>query len=449
MEPPGVPFKLHDVRGCFSEEEWRLLHEWQKELYKNVMKEIHQALISLGPLIATTVFSLRAKEKDDQCVVNTHDSETISDVNHSTDTVTPSCAVSIRIKAEKNQYLDNSQNTDRRDCQDYLSTDYHHGFYPDIVFPNQEEKEIHCREWSVSEGSEIRNRGTKVLPLSATDVCSMKMEEPKLFLTDHPGEDREHSSPPISEHEVISLIIKEEEVACSLDPLDVKNIRIHSSLTGPNKSLKSTGLHRTKNWESACVFNKAARNISRKSNLINNHKIHPGGKAFTSTENSSSVNYESNLPKPHLSHRGQGLSTWTKHRGSLIDSLKWNQNRNVPTGLKVCVCSRCGICFNHLTNSNTHEQVNNEEQQNICSGCTKSLSRSSNLNKEHGKHMVHKTHICTECGKSFKTSQLLVRHWRIHTGEKPYMCITCGKSFRQTAHLIRHQRMHVREKTIS
>ncbi|XP_069469845.1 zinc finger protein 282-like isoform X7 [Ambystoma mexicanum] len=198
MEPPGVPFKLHDVRGCFSEEEWRLLHEWQKELYKNVMKEIHQALISLGPLIATTVFSLRAKEKDDQCVVNTHDSETISDVNHSTDTVTPSCAVSIRIKAEKNQYLDNSQNTDRRDCQDYLSTDYHHGFYPDIVFPNQEEKEIHCREWSVSEGSEIRNRGTKVLPLSATDVCSMKMEEPKLFLTDHPGEDREHSSPPIS-----------------------------------------------------------------------------------------------------------------------------------------------------------------------------------------------------------------------------------------------------------
>ncbi|KAJ1190671.1 hypothetical protein NDU88_007408 [Pleurodeles waltl] len=58
---------FHEAPSCFSEEEWKLLQEWQKELYGNVMKEIHQALISLGPLITTTVFSLRAKEKQKQC----------------------------------------------------------------------------------------------------------------------------------------------------------------------------------------------------------------------------------------------------------------------------------------------------------------------------------------------------------------------------------------------
>ncbi|XP_069091327.1 zinc finger protein 300-like isoform X2 [Pleurodeles waltl] len=56
-----------DVAAYFSEAEWKLLHKWQRELYKNVMKEIHKALISLGPLIAATVFSLGALEKEQVC----------------------------------------------------------------------------------------------------------------------------------------------------------------------------------------------------------------------------------------------------------------------------------------------------------------------------------------------------------------------------------------------
>ncbi|XP_069468162.1 zinc finger protein 75A-like [Ambystoma mexicanum] len=53
----------HDASAGFSSEEWKLLQEWQKELYKNVMKEIDQALVSLGPVIAAMLFSLRAKEE--------------------------------------------------------------------------------------------------------------------------------------------------------------------------------------------------------------------------------------------------------------------------------------------------------------------------------------------------------------------------------------------------
>ncbi|KAJ1139758.1 hypothetical protein NDU88_006125 [Pleurodeles waltl] len=63
-----VPRTFWDVAARFSEEEWTLLHHWQKELYNNVMNEINQALRSLGPLIAISVFSLRPKEKDDLCL---------------------------------------------------------------------------------------------------------------------------------------------------------------------------------------------------------------------------------------------------------------------------------------------------------------------------------------------------------------------------------------------
>ena len=43
-----VQISIQDAFAWFSKEEWKLLQEWQKELYRNVMKEIHQALISLG-----------------------------------------------------------------------------------------------------------------------------------------------------------------------------------------------------------------------------------------------------------------------------------------------------------------------------------------------------------------------------------------------------------------
>uniref|UniRef100_A0A8C5MI91 KRAB domain-containing protein n=1 Tax=Leptobrachium leishanense TaxID=445787 RepID=A0A8C5MI91_9ANUR len=39
---------FHDVAACFSVEEWGSLEEWQKELYRNVMREIHTALRALG-----------------------------------------------------------------------------------------------------------------------------------------------------------------------------------------------------------------------------------------------------------------------------------------------------------------------------------------------------------------------------------------------------------------
>ncbi|XP_069509224.1 zinc finger protein 282-like isoform X2 [Ambystoma mexicanum] len=65
-----------DVTARFSEDEWKLLHEWQEELYRSVMNEIQQAFISLGPLIANSVFSLRAKGKEDLYPVENEHSET-------------------------------------------------------------------------------------------------------------------------------------------------------------------------------------------------------------------------------------------------------------------------------------------------------------------------------------------------------------------------------------
>nr|XP_033817784.1 zinc finger protein 777-like isoform X4 [Geotrypetes seraphini] len=65
----AISVTFSDVAVYFSEKEWGLLDEWQKELYRNVMKEIHGALLSMGYKILNpgNLFRIRkAEESNDR-----------------------------------------------------------------------------------------------------------------------------------------------------------------------------------------------------------------------------------------------------------------------------------------------------------------------------------------------------------------------------------------------
>ncbi|XP_040282888.1 uncharacterized protein LOC120997051 [Bufo bufo] len=55
---------FHDVAAYFSAKEWGGLEEWQKELYKNVMREIHAALEGMGYKIVNGDVLLKIKEEE-------------------------------------------------------------------------------------------------------------------------------------------------------------------------------------------------------------------------------------------------------------------------------------------------------------------------------------------------------------------------------------------------
>ncbi|XP_069470693.1 zinc finger protein 282-like isoform X5 [Ambystoma mexicanum] len=149
------PHTFLDVAAYFNEVEWRLLHEWQNELYNNVMKEIHQALISLGPLIATSVFSLRTKEKEDVYPMDSQDSGSGNISNHSLNDTIVNSDLTYGMKRNEKQYLGDLPDTGRRKSSDCLSTGFPFLNSDDLFTgekkmesclmdrPNTEEKEKH------------------------------------------------------------------------------------------------------------------------------------------------------------------------------------------------------------------------------------------------------------------------------------------------------------------
>ncbi|XP_078520435.1 uncharacterized protein LOC144785353 isoform X2 [Lissotriton helveticus] len=119
QEIEKAPITFHDVADSFSEEEWNLLHEWQKDLYNTVMKEIHQAMLALGPLIANSVFSLRSKEKEEPCTMEREECEKRQNGNRSTSEATSSAVALLKKTREETKFLKTQKKTDKRENNDY------------------------------------------------------------------------------------------------------------------------------------------------------------------------------------------------------------------------------------------------------------------------------------------------------------------------------------------
>ncbi|XP_056419652.1 uncharacterized protein LOC130361109 [Hyla sarda] len=57
---------FHDVAAYFSANEWRRLEDWQKELYRNVMREIHAALEGMGYKIMNGDVLLKIRDEQER-----------------------------------------------------------------------------------------------------------------------------------------------------------------------------------------------------------------------------------------------------------------------------------------------------------------------------------------------------------------------------------------------
>ncbi|XP_005404803.1 PREDICTED: protein ZNF783 isoform X2 [Chinchilla lanigera] len=89
-----------------------------------------------------------------------------------------------------------------------------------------------------------------------------------------------------------------------------------------------------------------------------------------------------------------------------------------PAATKVYRCSKCLCFFQHHRSLLLHQRLHTGDSQGWPT--------------------------CPYCSKAFRRPSDLFRHQRIHTGERPYQCPQCGRAFNRSHHLVVHMQTHTR-----
>ncbi|XP_069095172.1 zinc finger protein 620-like isoform X2 [Pleurodeles waltl] len=479
-----APVTFCEVVACFSEEEWKLLQDWQKELYNNVMKEINQALISLGPLIAASVFSLRPKEKEAMCL-----KDSLESAVRGTITVEPD--VSLGKSRNTNQCSKDTSKTDQIDSLGETMTGYQ-VLNPDnslkmeqelefgLVDPYvaeetanispcpsfgqedmksvlsctvKEDQEMYCINQSNSE-----RRGT----LTQTTRFPFNTAEEKASLREYRSAAKEESSSFNTGTNVAapmtSIGINEEGETY---PIDIQNYRRQEIFNSPpgeqvlkvqsgNGDVEKCAAKKTHCKASS---KKARVKVIHISENYTNYRRHLWSTVNWKRRAENTTQYANDSMSDTYTSVQEAASTAQKpDTNNESESDLWNaqiftsqESEQYPCGFYIPSEGKRRLAPNIRATEcpTTPIKASLKERRFQCTLCGRNFNQKGHLNRHQRTHTGERPYHCTECNRRFSHNHSLLRHQRIHSGESPYQCEVCLKYFKWKEGLLRHQRSHI------
>ncbi|XP_077186162.1 uncharacterized protein LOC143833822 [Paroedura picta] len=188
------------------------------------------------------------------------------------------------------------------------------------------------------------------------------------------------------------------------------------------------------------------KRFTRRAYLRGHKRTHTGEKRFECLECGKRFSWKSHLKQHQIIHTGEKPFECPDCGKRFTRSYHLQQHQRIHTGEKPFKCSECGKRFSRSGTLQQHERTHTGVKPFECSECGKRFSQSGSLQQHQRTHTGVKPFECSECGKRFHQSGKLELHQRTHTGEKPFECLECGKRFTERRTLKLHQRTHIGEK---
>nr|XP_051705808.1 zinc finger protein 282 isoform X1 [Oryctolagus cuniculus] len=426
-EAPKVPVTFVDIAVYFSEDEWKNLDEWQKELYNNLVKENYKTLMSLDSegSVPKPDPPAQVEPREEPCVWeqrHPEERDVPMDPNTGAEPLVPAQDTSSQVKREEALCVRGQRGLEDR------------------AIPTE----------SITVDS----------PISAQDLLSrIKQEEHQCVWDQQDLAERDIPTDPnseslISAHDILSWI-KQEEQPYPWGPRDSVEGELGLD-SGPSDSLllvknpppapppaPPQPQPHQQSLPSLPVAENPGGPPSR-GLLEDDFPVLPGerggGEAQPGGEGGAGGGGGGGGTSAGAG-AGAGGSCGSCCPGGLRRSLLLHGARSKPYS-----CPECGKSFGVRKSLIIHHRSHTKERPYECAECEKSFNCHSGLIRHQMTHRGERPYKCSECEKTYSRKEHLQNHQRLHTGERPFQCALCGKSFIRKQNLLKHQRIHTGER---